>query len=93
MAKIDYDVGDLIEVVREPVCGVLKPGDVFVCLEIIPNGRCYRTGRRSPAAKINRVGPSGTGFWAAELFRKLPKKSQEFFAGEMQTVRDLVPAE
>ena len=94
MAKIDYDVGDLIYSTRNGERTRIKKGQVFTCLEIAPSFN-INTGLPDIGVRVDGPiqPPSGARYFTAFAFRKLPKKSQEFFAGETQTVKDLVPAE
>lgn len=94
MAKIDYDVGDLVVCVDERQTNRLKSGCVYTVAGFIAIGKNVIDGTVGTGVCLTEVAPNAprAGF-DARRFRKLPKKSQEFFAGETQTVRDLVPAE
>lgn len=81
MGKIDYDVGDLIEVVRDSRFGQLKKGQVFTCLRIGESVN-IDTLERGFGVEIDGPRPQRANIWNARMFRKLPKKSQEFFTGE-----------
>ena len=89
MAKIDYDVGDLIVAVRDSKerPDLVRRGFVYTAAALVP----CRSGTRL-AVQLDGVNTAGRLGFCVTLFRKLPKKSQEFFAGETQTVRGLVPA-
>ena len=82
MGKIDYDVGDLIEVVNDIPTKALRKGQVFTCLKIEKSCRDVRGLPDGPGVEIDGPRPTTAKFWCATLFRKLPKKSQEFFTGE-----------
>lgn len=93
MAKIDYAVGDLV------VCvGYTAEEDVLVTGWEPVTGNVYTVHSIELCENRLFVDLVEDPFkhpdyaWFAQDFRKLPKKSQEFFAGETQTVRDLVPA-
>ena len=89
MAKIDYGVGDLVVCVRASGKNPNRVGEVYTCVKFLPEDS---NGERGVLlAEIKSRHPSGG--LKASAFRKLPKKSQEFFAGEKQVVKDLVPAE
>ena len=99
MAKIDYDVGDLVVCVETGDMFNPDTGATHIGGYVLVQGACYTaTGfALSPSgapvvllAEVSSRNHNG-GFFVLR-FRKLPKKSQEFFAGEKQVVKDLVPA-
>lgn len=71
---IDYNVGDLVTPLTWK-SGYFKQGEVCVV-------RAFRVERYRIGVAIY----GKPGWWMAIRFRKLPKKSQEFFTGEGQRV-------
>jgi hypothetical protein len=89
--QVDYDVGDLIVAVQdsEMFPELIRKGQVYTCLELRDGS--YRLGGEKvdgPVVLVEVKSPT-TGYWAAFLFRKLPKKSLEFFVGETQEIEDM----
>lgn len=90
--NIDYDVGDLIVAVKdsESYPNLIKKGQVFTCLDLCES--TYSVGaERFPclavAIEIESPKPHN-GTWVADRFKKLPKKSSEFFVGELQEIKE-----
>lgn len=94
MAKIDYDVGDLVVCVDARGLSQIKEGVVYTvaAFDFTP-GYSMLDGATVEGVYLQEADPNpGDYGFDVRRFRKLPKKSREFFAGETQTVRDLVPA-
>ena len=82
--KPDYDAGDLIVAIGNSRKYPIRDGQVFVCERLYApeevNAVKWGVVLRGLKAR------NGTGCFVATKFRKLTKKSQEFFTGEDQRV-------
>jgi hypothetical protein len=76
--KIDYDVGDLIVSTIDSRKWPIKAGQVFTCVRLIQ--RRGKIGVVLAELKSTYL----YGAFNARPFRKLPRKSHEFFTGQKQ---------
>lgn len=84
---IDYDVGDLVVCVDDRRCAItsapclVKRGTVYTVVQFLGDDAAGRL-----CVQLAEIAAPGTLGFVAGRFRKLPKKSQAFFAGENQRV-------